>query len=89
MRSKILFVSAALVFLFGFVSLAAKWHGDAGVNVGWPASANAVKLCGSATGGFALLGFLGLLVGLILFVVAIISSLTRKIKSRGPVVPNP
>jgi hypothetical protein len=88
MRSRILFVFAALVFLFGFVSLAAKWHGD-GVNVGWPASANAVKLCGSATGGFALLGFLGLLVGLILVLVAITYSLTRKIKSRGPVVPNP
>jgi len=89
MRSKILLLSAALVFLFGFVCLAAKWHGDAGVNVGSPASENAVKICGTATGGFALFGVLGVRFGLILFLVTAIYSLTRKIKSCGAFSPKP
>jgi hypothetical protein len=40
-------------------------------------------------GGFALVGFLGLLFGLILFLVAAIHSLTRKIKSRVAFPPTP
>ena len=89
MRSKILLLSAPLVFLFGLVCLAAKWHGDASVNVGWPASENVVKICGTATRGFGLFCVLGLWFGLILFPVAAIHSLTRKIKSWGAFSPKP
>jgi hypothetical protein len=89
MRSKILFLSAAVVLLFGFVCLVAKWHGDASVNVGWPAGVNTVKFCGTATGGFALIGFLGLLLGVILFLVAVIHSIARKLKTHRPVIPKP
>jgi hypothetical protein len=89
MRCKILFLSAAVALLLGFVCLAAKWHGDASVNVGWPGSVNTVKFCGTATGGFALIGFLGLLLGIILFLAAVIDWITKKFRTRGPVTPQP
>jgi hypothetical protein len=55
----------------------------------WPASVTTVKFCGTATGGFALIGFLGLLLGIILFLVAVIHWITKKFRTRGPVTPKP
>lgn len=79
MKSKRLLIVAAVFFLLGFVSLWWGWHGNAGVNVAYPIAGTSVQFCGSASGGSALIGILGLFFGTIVLLVA----LMRMARTRG------
>lgn len=78
MKSKNVLIAAAFFFLLGFVSLWWGWHGNASVNVAYPLAGTSVQFCGSASGGFALTGILGLLLGILALLVTIISMALKR-----------
>lgn len=80
MKAKRLLILAAVLFLLGFVSVCSGWHGNAGVNVAYPIAGTSVQFCGSASGGFALAGILGMFFGIVVLLVALI----RMAVSRAP-----
>jgi hypothetical protein len=69
-------IVSAVFLLVGIVSLATGWKGNAGVNMAWPVAGAAVTFCGSAQGWAAVLGALGLLLGVIFLVVSVVSAAT-------------
>ncbi|HEV2491751.1 MAG TPA: hypothetical protein VG204_01620 [Terriglobia bacterium] len=78
MKSSLLFLAAAAVFLLGLVSLGIGWKGTASVTVASPLSASSLQFCGSASGGWALAGISGIVLGTLLAAVALVSSIVRR-----------
>ena len=78
MNPKHWFIVAAFSFLLGFISLGLGWHGNASVNVAYPIAGTSVQFCGSASGGFALMGILGLLLGMLALLVAFIGMILTR-----------
>lgn len=76
MKPKRLFIVSAVFFLLGLGSLGAGWNGTASANVAFPVSGSSVQFSGSATGVWAVCGLLGLLLGIVSLVVALISIFT-------------
>ncbi|MGH9432258.1 MAG: hypothetical protein ACRD3T_12025 [Terriglobia bacterium] len=72
MKPKYLFIASAVVFVLAFVVLGVGWQGKAGLNLSTDLSAITVQFCGTAHGGWALGGIVGIIVGVILFIVALI-----------------
>lgn len=80
MKSNRLFIVSAVLLLLGFGSLGKGWNGTASVNVAFPVSGCSVQFCGSASGGWALGGLLGLTLGIIFLIVASISMSISRIE---------
>jgi len=78
MKSSRLFIGSAVLFLLGLGSLRIGWNGSAGVNVAFPVRGCSVHFCGSASGGWALGGLLGLTLGILFLIVALISVLLSR-----------
>ena len=72
MRSRRLFLAAALFLVAGFATLWSKWNGSAGINAGYPMDQWVVSFNGSVHGWPAMIGMVCLLAGLILLVIALI-----------------
>jgi hypothetical protein len=77
MRAIQLFILAGVLLVVGIVSIASGWHGNAGVNLGFPISGTSVTFTGSASGASALVGILTIILGVIIFFVAVIVALVR------------
>jgi hypothetical protein len=75
-RQWALLVGGTLVLL-GLASVGSVWNGTVGLNFGWPASANTIKFCGSASGLWALVGLSVIVTGLAILVISIIRKLLR------------
>jgi hypothetical protein len=77
MRSKLLFIASALIFVLGLVSLGVGWKGTASITLASPLGSSSLQFCGSASGGWALVGISGILLGIALAVVALVSLTVR------------
>jgi hypothetical protein len=78
MKSSRLLIVSAVLFLLGFGSLGVGWNGTASVNVAFPVSGCSVHFCGSASGGWALGGLLGLTLGILFLIVALIGMILAR-----------
>ena len=76
MRPKHLFIACAVVLVLAFVSFGVGWQGKAGINLSTDLSASNVQFCGAAHGGWAICGVIGLILGIILFIVAVVRLIT-------------
>ena len=72
MRSRNLFLASAVFLVVGLASLWSKWNGSAGIHAGWPIQQWDVSFSGSVNGWPAMIGVLGLLIGLVLLVLTAI-----------------
>ena len=77
MKSKLLFIASASVFTLGLVSLGVGWKGTASVTLASPLGSSSLQFCGSASGGWALAGISGILLGIVLAVAALVSLIVR------------
>ncbi|HEY1262086.1 MAG TPA: hypothetical protein VGF06_01110 [Terriglobales bacterium] len=71
MKNKYMLLTAVVLLLGGLACIAAGWHGEAGVNMGYPFEQNTVRFCGSTAGGPAFSGIICILAGLIVLVVGL------------------
>ncbi len=78
MKPKLFFLASAAIFALGLVSPGAAWKGTASVTVASPLSSSSLQFCGSASGGWALAGISGVLLGILLSVVALVSLIARR-----------
>lgn len=78
MKPKLLFLASTATFALGLVSLGVGWKGTASVTVASPLGSSSLQFCGSAGGGWALAGISGVLLGIVLGVVALVSSIARR-----------
>jgi hypothetical protein len=83
MKPKHAFIVAAFFFLLGFISLGLGWHGNASVNVAYPIAGTSVQFCGSASSGFALTGILGLVLGVLALLVALVGMILSRASKRA------
>lgn len=82
MKSYMLYLwSAVGLFLLGIVLLGLKWQGNSALTGAWPISGSEFKLCGSATGGLALLGVFSLALGVISFVVTLVLLVMERVSA--------
>jgi hypothetical protein len=72
---------SAVLLIVGITAIGSQWHGNLGLNVGWPAPQNAVKFSGEAVGVGALVGIVTLIPGIILFLIALIVGVLQETQS--------
>jgi hypothetical protein len=89
MKAKVLFLLSGLFLVLGLACIIGNWHGTAGASLALPLSGSSVQLSGSATGGWAVLGLSGLVMGILLFVVALIVAFLVSIPRRKKEPPLP
>ena len=77
MSTRKLFVASAIFLLVGLVSLWSKWNGNAGVTAGDTISAWSVTFNGSVHGWPAMIGVLAVLLGVVLFLIALLQALMK------------
>ncbi|HUY12580.1 MAG TPA: hypothetical protein VMX16_02975 [Terriglobia bacterium] len=77
MKFKLLIISSAVSILLGLGALAAGWQGTAGISLALPLAGSSFRFCGKAAGGWAVAGTSGLVLGIVLFAVALISLIAR------------
>lgn len=78
MRTARYLVICLVLAVIGLSSLAEGAKGTAGVNFGFPLSANSLHISITSTGGWALLGVFGALGAVVFFILALIASLRRR-----------
>jgi len=72
MKYKYLFLASPTMIMLSIVLVLAGFHGDAGVTAGSSLASNTVRLCGAATGGWAIAALLCVLIGIVLFLVGLV-----------------
>lgn len=82
MRTAQYLVICLVLAVIGVASLAASAKGNAGVNFGFPLSANSLHISVTSTGGWALLGIFAALGAIVFFILALIASLRRRARSQ-------
>lgn len=69
------FLLCAVFLILGFGLLATGWHGSAGFSGMLPISESSVQLNGQASGGWAIGGLACLVLGIVLFVLSLVSAI--------------
>jgi hypothetical protein len=78
MRTTRSVVICLLLIVVGLVSLGeGVQHGEASVDFGTSPAGNSIRFCGTSSGGWALLGILGTLGGIVFFALALVASMRR------------
>jgi hypothetical protein len=72
MKYKYLFLAAPTLILLAIVLVLAGFRGDANVTAGSSLASNTVRLCGAATGGWAIAALASVLLGIVVFILALI-----------------
>ena len=91
MRVKIFLLFSGLFLFLGLACLITKWQGTASASLALPLSGSSVQLSGAASGGWAVLGLLGLVLGLLMLLLALLTALlsgiSRKAAPPAPSIP--
>ncbi len=74
MRTTRYLLICLVLTIVGLGSLAQGANGNAGAKFGYPLSANSIYFSVTSSGGWAVLGMLGTLGGIVFFVIALIAS---------------
>ena len=75
MKTSYLHILALVLLATGFLCIWSAWHGEANLSTGIPVGISSIKLCGSATGGRTLVGFLSGIAGIVLYGVALVRTI--------------
>jgi hypothetical protein len=73
MKYKYLFLASPSLILLSIVLVLAGFHGEANVTAGSSLASNMVRLCGAASGVWAIAALMSALLGIALFLLALIS----------------
>lgn len=77
MKAKYLLVAAIVLFLLGLSVLWATFQGTIGLNTSFSSTTTVINICGKASGGWAVVGMLAMLLAVVAFLAAIVRGLLQ------------